>query len=78
MQAEFGSEVAKALQRRIGELHYVESMDDLLAGAGRWEELTGDRSGTWSARLSANWRLIVRPEPGSAVLVVEIVDYHRS
>jgi proteic killer suppression protein len=40
--------------------------------------LTGDRQGSWSARISPNWRLIVHaagPEARQAV-VVEIVDYH--
>jgi proteic killer suppression protein len=53
-------------------------MADLLAGPGRWEELTGDRAGQWSARLTSNWRLIVQPEQRDVitVIIVEIVDYH--
>ena len=49
-----------------------------LRGTGRWERLTADRAGQWSARLSANWRLIVVNEGGSPVvaLVIEITDYH--
>lgn len=48
-------------------------------GTRRWEELSGDRRGQWAARLTANWRLIVRPEQRDVVIVivVEIVDYHR-
>lgn len=78
MQRKLGAQVAKALKLRITELRRGTDMDDLLLGVGRWEELKGDRSGTWSGRLTANWRLIVRPEKrdGLTVVVVEIVDYH--
>lgn len=78
MQKKLGADVAKKLQLRITELIRVEEMADLLVGTGKWEQLKGDRSGQWSARLTANWRLIVQPEEGDrvAVLVVEIVDYH--
>jgi toxin HigB-1 len=78
MQAAYGATVAKKLKLRLAELTYVDEMADLLAGPGRWEELTGDRAGQWSARLSANWRLIVEPEQRDVitVIIVEIVDYH--
>lgn len=78
MQKKLGVDVAKKLQLRIAELGRVEEMKDLLVGTGRWEQLKGDRGGQWSARLSANWRLIVQPDEGETltVLVVEIIDYH--
>ncbi|MGL5864720.1 MAG: type II toxin-antitoxin system RelE/ParE family toxin [Dermatophilaceae bacterium] len=80
MQRDYGAQVAKALRLRITELTRVEEMADLLLGTGRWEQLTADRAGQWSARLTGNWRLIVEPETDDAtvvVLVVEIVDYHQ-
>lgn len=78
MRAAYGVNVAKKLKLRIAELTYVEQMADLLAGPGRWEELTGDRAGLWSARLTANWRLIVRAELRDVITVVvlDIEDYH--
>ncbi|KAB1153085.1 plasmid maintenance system killer protein [Micromonospora sp. AMSO12t] len=78
MQATYGANVAKKLKLRLAELTYVDEIADVLDGPGRWEELTGDRAGQWSARLTANWRLIVRPEQRevNTVVVVEIVDYH--
>lgn len=78
MQRKLGAQVSKTLRLRIAELHRSTEMQDLLLGTGRWEELTGDRAGMWSARLTANWRLIVRPEQRSelTVVVIEIVDYH--
>ncbi|WP_193509050.1 type II toxin-antitoxin system RelE/ParE family toxin [Cryobacterium sp. BB736] len=78
MQRKLGAQVAKALKLRIAELRYATEMQDLLLGTGRWEQLSGDRSGQWSARLTGNWRLIVQPDERDAhtVIVIEIVDYH--
>lgn len=78
MQRKLGPQTAKALKRRIAELRRVAEIDDLLLSVGRWEKMKADRQGEWSARLSANWRLIVRPEPheSGTVLVVDIEDYH--
>ena len=80
MQKKLGAQIAKTLQLRITEMRRAVEMGDLLLGTGRWEELTGDRAGEWSARLSANWRLIVQPfdREVMTVLVVEIVDYHKA
>lgn len=79
MQRELGAQVAKALKLRIAELRRVHDFPDLLLGTGRWEQLTADRARQWSARLTANWRLIVQEEPEGRVtaLVLEIVDYHK-
>ena len=78
MKRKLDANIAKKLRLRIVELHNVESFADLLRGTGRWEHLTGDRAGQWSARLTANWRLIVTDEGGSPVVarVIEITDYH--
>ena len=79
MRKKLGAEVAKKLRLRVAELKSVTHVRDLLEGTGRWEELKGDRRGTWSARLSANWRLIIRPgEQGrqATVTVIDIEDYH--
>lgn len=77
MQRKLGIQKTKALRLRLNELRRADHMSDLLLFAGKWEELTGDRSGQWSGRLTANWRLIVRPDDGAAtVLVLELTDYH--
>ena len=78
MKRKLDANIAKKLRLRIVELHNVESFADLLRGTGRWGQLTGDRAGQWSARLTANWRLIVTDEGGSPVVarVIEITDYH--
>jgi proteic killer suppression protein len=79
MVRELGAQVAKALKLRIAELRRVREFADLLLGTGRWEPLAADRSGQWSARLTANFRLIVQEERdgGAFALVIEITDYHR-
>jgi toxin HigB-1 len=79
MVRELGAPVAKALKLRVAELQRVREFPDLLAGTGRWEPLTADRSGQWSARLTANYRLIVEEERDDVAiaLVVEITDYHK-
>lgn len=38
-------------------------------------QLTGDRHGQWSVRISGNWRIIFRFECGEAV-DVDLIDYH--
>lgn len=78
MVREYGSATAKVLRRRIAELRSAETMADVLDGPGRWEALTADRRGCWSARVSANWRLLVRADgPDSDVVLVEgLEDYH--
>ncbi|MDR0849205.1 MAG: type II toxin-antitoxin system RelE/ParE family toxin [Propionibacteriaceae bacterium] len=72
-----GAEVAKQLKRRIAELRWAPVVEDLLMTTGRWEELTGDRLGQWSARLGRNWRLIVEANRGDTlIIVIEAIDYH--
>ncbi|WP_129664545.1 type II toxin-antitoxin system RelE/ParE family toxin [Phytoactinopolyspora endophytica] len=77
MRKEVGFEVAKALKKRLAELRAANALEDLRHGVGRWEHLTGDRGRQWSARVSANWRLIVEPitDDGSTTLVVNLEDY---
>lgn len=79
MQRQYGAQIAKALKLRIAELRRARELGDLLLGTGRWEELSGGRAGQWSARLTANWRLIIEPVDRTTITVrvVEIVDYHK-
>lgn len=87
----YGADLAKRIRRRLDELQDAETLGDLRTLPGRCEELTGDRAGQLSVRVSANDRLIFRPnhdprpekEDGgldwtqvTAVEVIEVVDYH--
>lgn len=78
MGRRLGAQVAKALKLRLNDLRSVDELSDLRFFGGKWEELKGDRAGQWSARLTANWRLIVEPldDVITVVLVTEITDYH--
>lgn len=54
--------VARAMATRIKQLENVDSLAELVGTGqpGRWHELTADRAGCVAARLTGNWRLIVR------------------
>ncbi len=57
-------------------LHAALSLDDLRVPPGnRLESLQGDRTGQWSIRINAQWRICFCWDQGHA-LDVEIVDYH--
>lgn len=87
----FGSDLAKPIRKRLDDLDAAVTLDDMRTLPGRCEELTGNRAGQLSVRVSANHRLIFRPnhkprpekEGGgldwtqvTAVEVIEVVDYH--
>jgi toxin HigB-1 len=71
----FGN-VAKVARRKLDMLHAAVALDDLRSPPGnRLEPLFGERSGTHSIRINAQWRLCFRWQDGDA-WEVEIVDYH--
>lgn len=78
------ADLAPGLRRRINALVEAESVGHLksLDPLGVWHELKGDMRGLWAGKLTANWRLIVRPEGSAAgvasvtVTVAEVTDYH--
>ncbi|MDO5061526.1 MAG: type II toxin-antitoxin system RelE/ParE family toxin [Actinomycetaceae bacterium] len=84
MRKKYSADVAKKLRLRLNELRAATSFQDLPKMLGRWEQLSADRSGTWSARLTKNWRIIVKDISNTSsenstseiALVIEIVDYH--
>lgn len=77
-------DVAKKLKLRINALRTAERIGDLttIDPLGNWHSLTGDLDGLWAGKLSANFRLLIRPEdaedPKTAVTVtaIKIDDYH--
>ncbi|MHA7227817.1 type II toxin-antitoxin system RelE/ParE family toxin [Glutamicibacter soli] len=84
---ELGADQAKKLGMRVAELRSVDTIEDLLAGTGRWELLLQNRAGTYSGRLNGNYRLIVSFETedsegdvkqanATCASLLEIVDYH--
>jgi proteic killer suppression protein len=72
--------ICKSLSKRIVELKSAPTVGDVLAGTGNWHWMTGDLAGLLSARLSGNWRILVRPAETtnecSVVEVEDVADYH--
>ena len=65
--------------KRLGELLILldtaEDISDMNIPGYGLHSLKGDRSGTWSMRVSANWRLTFE-FIGSDAYVVDYEDYH--
>jgi len=70
-------DIQRPALRKLRQLNRIVSPHDLLIPPGnRFEELKGDRKGTYSIRINAEWRITFRWEDGSAI-DVRIEDYHR-
>jgi toxin HigB-1 len=66
---------AERLRLILGRLNVsISSRDMALPGLNR-HQLIGDRKGTWSVRVSGNWRVTFRFE-GEDVTDVDYEDYH--
>ena len=66
----------RVAQRKVAQLDAATTLDFLRVPPGnRLEALTGDREGSYSIRINAQWRLCFRFGDGNAY-DAEIVDYH--
>ena len=66
----------RVAQRKIAQLDAATTLDFLRVPPGnRLEALAGDREGSYSIRINAQWRLCFRFKDGNAY-DAEIVDYH--
>ena len=66
----------RVAQRKIAQLNAATTLDFLRVPPGnRLEALAGDREGSYSIRINAQWRLCFRFHDGNAY-DAEIVDYH--
>ena len=78
------ADVADKLRLRIKALETAESLGELSLHdpLGKWHQLGANLDGLWAGKLSANYRLLVRPgaseDPLCAVTVtvIDIDDYH--
>lgn len=90
-QKKLGNERAVKYHQRLGDIHDVESFNDLRYLPGNFHNLSGDRNGQWSCSLDHPYRLIFEPaeqpvptnEHGTPILtemriveIIEIADYH--
>lgn len=78
------SDIADKLRLRIKALETAEAVGELPVHdpLGKWHQLGANLDGLWAGKLSANYRLLIRPddsvEPRCAVTVtvIDIDDYH--
>ena len=66
---------ASRIRLILAQLHQSKSVDDMRIPTLRLHELQGDRQGTWSVTVQANWRITFRFIDGDAE-VVNYEDYH--
>ena len=91
-QKELGKEGALVLRDRLDQMQDVDNLEQLRYAAGDWHELKGDRKGQLACSLRGLKRLVfipandpipTKPDGGldwiqvTAVMNVEIVDYHK-
>jgi proteic killer suppression protein len=68
-------EHAKRLKLILALLETAESIEDMDLPGLNPHELKGKRKGTWSVKVSGNWRVTFRLEQGDA-FEVNYEDYH--
>ena len=73
--ARVNSDYADKLRRILARLDAASSPQDMDLPGYRLHELKGRREGTWSVRVSGNWRVTFRFQSGHAT-DVDFEDYH--
>ena len=87
MKKEIGAELTRAVKKRYNQIVAFSSFSALQqSGIGKMESLEGDHKGSYSLRVSANYRLIVKPKTKDLsaeslkscdTLIIEgVIDYH--
>lgn len=72
----FPVDIQRTALRKLLLLHAAKTVEELRIPPGnRLERLRGNRDGTWSIRINAQWRLCFIWD-GTNAHDVEIVDYH--
>ncbi len=66
---------AKKLRLILGRLHASTTPRDMNLPGLHLHELKGKRTGTWSVRISGNWRVTFKFE-GPDAIIVNYEDYH--
>lgn len=68
-------DLTRRLVRQLDFLNRAVSPADMNLPGNRLHELRGERQGTWSVRVSGNWRLTFSFRDGGAY-DVDLEDYH--
>lgn len=87
MRKAVGAELTKAVKKRYNQIIAFSSFLALQqSGIGKMESLEGGRKGLYSLRISANYRLIVKPEANDlsseslkkcdTLTIKGVIDYH--
>ena len=63
------------LRRILALLEAAETLDDMDLPGLNLHELKGERKGTWSVKVSGNWRVTFKIKQGDAI-EVNYEDYH--
>ncbi|MBE9097922.1 type II toxin-antitoxin system RelE/ParE family toxin [filamentous cyanobacterium LEGE 07170] len=65
----------KKLRIRLEVIDSSEALNNINLPGYKLHELKGDRQGTWSIKVSKNWRVTFRFEEGAAY-DINLEDYH--
>ena len=68
-------DLEKKLKIRLEVIDSSEALNDINLPGYKLHELKGDRQGTWSIKVSKNWRITFRFEEGAAY-DINLEDYH--
>ena len=66
---------AKKLERILDRLHAAKSLKDMNYPGSNLHQLSGDKDGQYSVKVSGNWRLFFEFIEGNAY-IVDYDDYH--
>ncbi|MCB0065212.1 MAG: type II toxin-antitoxin system RelE/ParE family toxin [Caldilineaceae bacterium] len=70
-----GADMRGRIERILLILDQAETIADMDIPGYRLHTLTGNRQGTWSIRVTGNWRITFRFENGN-VFDLDLEDYH--
>ncbi|MDJ6542630.1 type II toxin-antitoxin system RelE/ParE family toxin [Salmonella enterica] len=65
----------KRLRTRLRVIDQASEIDDINISGYKLHELQGDREGTWSVKVSGNWRITFEFRDGDAY-ILNYEDYH--
>ncbi|MEZ4865194.1 MAG: type II toxin-antitoxin system RelE/ParE family toxin [Caldilineaceae bacterium] len=70
-----GAHIRDRVERILFVLDQAQTIEEINIPGYRLHQLTGNRQGTWSIRVTGNWRITFRFEDGN-VYDVDLEDYH--
>jgi proteic killer suppression protein len=74
-RAQIGADMIENVENRLAVLNRAAEPEDMKLPGFHLHELKGDRGGTWSVTVRANWSITWRFE-GTDAVIVNLEDYH--